>query len=125
MKSCSLLLVCRRSAWAIDKRLLAHWMLDRSSDQTTAVTTTATLSATTPAAAAPSTKAEDGGNDETPKEWTEEEDLLLQEMLKQHPASMDKNERWKLIAKGVQGRTKKECVQRFKDIREAVRKGKN
>jgi len=78
----------------------------------------------TPAAAAPSTKAEDGGDD-TPKEWTEEEDLLLQEMLKQHPASMDKNERWKLIAKGVPGKTKKECVQRFKDIREAVRKGKN
>ena len=78
----------------------------------------------TPAAAAPSTKAEEGGDD-APKEWTEEEDLLLQEMLKQHPASMDKNERWKLIAKGVPGKTKKECVQRFKDIREAVRKGKN
>lgn len=57
--------------------------------------------------------------------WTEEQDSLLQEMLRKYPADMDKNERWKSIAKGVPGRTKKECVQRFKAIREAVKKGKN
>jgi DnaJ family protein C protein 2 len=34
---------------------------------------------------------------------------------------MDKNERWKAIAKGVPGKTKKDCVERFKAIREAVR----
>jgi len=53
--------------------------------------------------------------------WSEEQDALLQEMLRKHPASMEKNERWKLIAKGVPGRTKKDCVQRFKAIREAVK----
>lgn len=56
--------------------------------------------------------------------WTEEQDALLQEMLRKYPADMDKNERWKLIAKGVPGRTKKECVQRFKAIRDAVKQGK-
>eukprot|EP00580_Thalassiosira_gravida_P018790 CAMPEP_0201670286 /NCGR_PEP_ID=MMETSP0494-20130426/26347_1 /ASSEMBLY_ACC=CAM_ASM_000839 /TAXON_ID=420259 /ORGANISM="Thalassiosira gravida, Strain GMp14c1" /LENGTH=674 /DNA_ID=CAMNT_0048151303 /DNA_START=60 /DNA_END=2084 /DNA_ORIENTATION=- len=62
------------------------------------------------------------GDDEV---WTEEQDALLQEMLRKYPASMEKNERWKSIAKGVPGRNKKECVQRFKAIRDAVRQGKN
>lgn len=53
--------------------------------------------------------------------WTEDQDNLLQEMLRKYPASMDKNERWTAIAKGVPGKTKKECVERFKSIREAVR----
>jgi DnaJ homolog subfamily C member 2 len=34
---------------------------------------------------------------------------------------MDKNERWTKIAKGVMGKTKKECVQRFKEIRNAIK----
>ena len=53
--------------------------------------------------------------------WTDEQDNFLQEMLRKYPADMDKNERWKNIAKGVPGKTKKECVERFKAIREAVR----
>ena len=57
--------------------------------------------------------------------WTEEQDALLPEMLRKYPADMDKNERWKLISKGVPDKTKKECVQRFKSIRDAVRQGKN
>ena len=57
--------------------------------------------------------------------WSEEQDSLLQEMLRKYPAEMEKNEQWKQIAKGVPGRTKKECVQRFKAIREALRQGKN
>jgi len=59
------------------------------------------------------------------KAWTDEEDALLQDMLRKYPASMDKNERWKNISAGVPGRSKKECVERFKAIREAVKKGKN
>lgn len=57
--------------------------------------------------------------------WTEEQDSLLQEMLRTYPADMEKNERWKMIAKGVPGKSKKECVERFKAIREAVRQGKS
>jgi len=52
--------------------------------------------------------------------WTAEQDSLLQEGLKKFPNTMDKNERWANIAKGVPGKSKKECVQRFKIIREAL-----
>ena len=58
--------------------------------------------------------------------WTEEQDALLQEMLRKYPADMEKNERWKMIAKGVPDMTKKDCVERYKAIRDAVqKKGKN
>ena len=56
--------------------------------------------------------------------WTEEQDSLLQEMLRKFPSDMDKNERWKNIAQGVPGKTKKECVERFKAIRDAVKQKK-
>ena len=49
----------------------------------------------------------------------------MYEVLRMYPADMEKNERWKMIAKGVPGKTKKECVDRFKAIREAVRQGKS
>lgn len=52
--------------------------------------------------------------------WTAEQDNLLQEGLKKFPSTMDKNERWASIAKGVPGKSKKECVQRYKIIREAL-----
>ena len=83
-----------------------------------ALISTATATAADAAGSAEST-AEDGGP------WTEEQDSLLQEMLRNYPADMEKNERWKMIAKGVPGKTKKECVDRFKAIREAVRQGKS
>lgn len=57
----------------------------------------------------------------SPAEWTEEQDKLLQEGLAKFPSSMDKNERWSSIAKGVPGKTKKDCVARFKAIREALK----
>ena len=78
-------------------------------------------SSTTAAPAAATTSAEDTADGA----WSDEQDSLLQEMLRKYPADMDKNERWKAIAKGVPGRTKKECVSRFKAIREAVRQGKS
>ncbi len=57
-------------------------------------------------------------------EWSEEQNKMLQEGLAKYPASMDKNERWSSIAKCVPGKTKKECVARFKVIREALKKSK-
>lgn len=68
----------------------------------------------------------DGSTNGTNEEdkWTEEQDKKLQDGLKKYPASMDKNERWSAIAKTVDGRTKKECVKRFKEIREALKKSK-
>ncbi len=54
--------------------------------------------------------------------WSEEQDKQLQEGLSKFPSSMDKNERWTAIANCVAGKSKKECVQRFKAIREALKK---
>jgi len=74
---------------------------------------------------ASSSKTEDL-NDQADAEdkWTDEQDKQLQEGLKKFPASMDKNERWSAIAKCVSARNKKECVKRFKEIREALKKSK-
>jgi DnaJ family protein C protein 2 len=63
-------------------------------------------------------KAQPSGGDNV---WTDEQDALLQEGLKTFPATMDKNERWASIAKGVDGKSKKECVERFKAIRAAIK----
>ncbi len=54
--------------------------------------------------------------------WTDEQDKQLQEGLTKYPSSMDKNERWTSIASCVIGKNKKECVQRFKAIRMALKK---
>ena len=55
-------------------------------------------------------------------DWSDEQDKQLQEGLAKFPSSMEKNERWKAIANCVAGKNKKECVQRFKAIREALKK---
>ncbi|GFH52711.1 hypothetical protein CTEN210_09187 [Chaetoceros tenuissimus] len=55
-------------------------------------------------------------------EWTGDQDKQLQAALAKYPSSMDKNERWSSIAKEVEGKTKKDCVARFKAIREALKK---
>ena len=53
--------------------------------------------------------------------WTADEDQLLQNGLAKYPATMDKNERWTKIATEVPGKSKKDCVQRFKEIRNAIK----
>jgi DnaJ family protein C protein 2 len=53
--------------------------------------------------------------------WTDEQERQLEEGLVNFPASMDKNERWTSIAKGVTEKTKKQCVDRFKVIRDAIK----
>lgn len=53
--------------------------------------------------------------------WTAEQDQLLQKALSTYPATMDKNERWSNIANSVGGKSKKECVARFKEIRNALK----
>jgi DnaJ family protein C protein 2 len=56
--------------------------------------------------------------------WTAEQDQQLQDGLAANPASMDKNERWTAITECVPGKSKKQCVQRFKVIRDALKKKK-
>mmetsp|Transcript_85535 Transcript_85535/g.191186 ORF Transcript_85535/g.191186 Transcript_85535/m.191186 type:complete len:692 (+) Transcript_85535:121-2196(+) len=62
-------------------------------------------------------KAEEGSDCE---EWTSEQQVALEKALAKYPASIPANERWVKIAADVPGRTKKECVARFKRIREQV-----
>ena len=53
--------------------------------------------------------------------WTPEQDQQLQKGLSTYPPSMEKNQRWSSIANGVTGKSKKECVIRFKEIRNALK----
>lgn len=66
------------------------------------------------------------GTNDAPMEnqdvWTDDQDKLLQSALAKYPSTMDKNERWTAIAKMIPGKKKKDCVARFKEIREALRK---
>lgn len=57
--------------------------------------------------------------------WTSEQQRALEEALAQVPASIAANERWTQIAALVPGKTKKQCVARFKEIREKVKAGKS
>jgi DnaJ family protein C protein 2 len=69
----------------------------------------------------PSTSQPDESPPESTDGWTAEQDQQLQNALAKYPASMDKNERWTNIAEDVQGKSKKDCVQRFKTIRDAIK----
>lgn len=64
------------------------------------------------------------GNTDGGDGWTSEQDSKLQNALAKFPASMEKNERWSAIADAVPGKSKKQCVQRFKAIREALKNRK-
>jgi len=55
-------------------------------------------------------------------EWTAEQQKCLEAALQRHPATLDKNERWRLIAEEVTGKNKAQCVERFKFIREQMKK---
>ena len=73
---------------------------------------------------APTSTSDATDTNEDADTWTEEQDKQLQAGLAKFPASMDKNERWTSIAKSVPGKTKKQCVQRFKAIRDAIKNKK-
>ncbi|EER06093.1 conserved hypothetical protein [Perkinsus marinus ATCC 50983] len=59
----------------------------------------------------------------SPEDWTPTQQKALEKALATHAASLGANERWRRIADDVPGKTKKECVARFKYIRELVSKG--
>lgn len=54
--------------------------------------------------------------------WTAEEQKLLEEGLKKYPSTLPPNERWTNIAKLVPGKTKKQCVDRYKYIASLLKK---
>lgn len=51
-------------------------------------------------------------------EWTVAQQEALEKALRVYPGTLEKNERWKLIAEAVPGKGKKDCIARFKYIRE-------
>jgi DnaJ family protein C protein 2 len=53
--------------------------------------------------------------------WNSEQDQQLQKGLTMFPSSIEKNERWSSISDEVTGKSKKECVARFKAIRDALK----
>ena len=55
--------------------------------------------------------------------WTAEEQKLLEEALKKYPSSIPANERWTNISKHV-GKTKKQCVERYKYLANLIKKNK-
>lgn len=58
-------------------------------------------------------------NYDAPTPWTSEEQRLLEQSLKTYPNGTPK--RWDKIAETVSGRTKKECMMRYKDLVEMVK----
>lgn len=54
--------------------------------------------------------------------WTSEQQKAMLAALKKYPATMDKNERWASIAGEVEGKSKKDCFARFKEIRAELKK---
>jgi DnaJ homolog subfamily C member 2 len=52
--------------------------------------------------------------------WSQSQQQELELGLKKFPATMEKAERWAKIASEVTGKTKKECIARFKVLREEI-----
>ena len=57
-------------------------------------------------------------------DWSDAQQKQLEQALRTFPSSLDKNERWTKIAGAVNGKSKKDCVERFKALRAAIQKGK-
>ncbi|KAM7437269.1 DnaJ (Hsp40) [Porites harrisoni] len=63
--------------------------------------------------------AAEGAQQTTDKPWTSEEQRLLENALRSYPTNTA--ERWERIAESVPGRTKKECMKRYKELVEMVK----
>ncbi|AWP00961.1 putative dnaJ -like subfamily C member 2 [Scophthalmus maximus] len=69
--------------------------------------------------AVPSERFDASGSDGNVASWTTEEQKLLEQALKTYPVSTP--ERWEKIAGAVPGRTKKDCMKRYKELVEMVK----
>ncbi|KAM4569540.1 dnaJ homolog subfamily C member 2 [Odontesthes bonariensis] len=69
--------------------------------------------------AAPSERFDASGSEGNAAPWTTEEQKLLEQALKTYPVSTP--ERWEKIAAAVPGRSKKDCMKRYKELVEMVK----
>lgn len=56
--------------------------------------------------------------------WSEEQQKALEVSLKKYPSSLPANDRWSSISKDVEGKTKKQCVERYKFLSQLIKKNK-
>lgn len=69
--------------------------------------------------AVPSERFEGSSSDPNSAPWTTEEQKLLEQALKTYPVNTP--ERWDKIAATVPGRTKKDCMKRYKELVEMIK----
>ena len=55
-------------------------------------------------------------------DWTQSQQKALENGLKKYTADMDSSERWRLIAVGVDGKSSQECLNRYKFLRDDLRR---
>jgi len=58
-------------------------------------------------------------NNETQQQWTVDEQRILEQSLRTYPASLG-SIRWNKIAECLPNRTKKECLERYKELARLV-----
>ena len=57
--------------------------------------------------------------------WSEDQQKALENALKHYPNTIPANERWAKISNDVPGKTKKQCVERFKYIAALIKNKSN
>ena len=55
-----------------------------------------------------------------PNSWNSNQQKQLEVALKKYSKSLSANERWTKIAKDVDGKDKKDCVERYKELSKVV-----
>jgi len=63
----------------------------------------------------------DENGDAPPRPWTREEQKLLEQALKTYTVKSNPKDRWEKIAGAIKGRSKRDCVIRYKELAAAIK----